>query len=113
MVVVLGVEPGRRHSVAAAKLEGGSPSYTRDLKVMSLTGYCSSIPQIGAPRSARTFVSCSSGRRLGCLSYRGEIGTPGRDRTGTLEARGSQPTRVYLFHHRRMVRILGLAPGSG
>lgn len=27
----------------------------------------------GAPRSARTFVSCSSGRRLSCLSYRGKL----------------------------------------
>lgn len=30
----------------------------------------------GAPRSARTFVSSSSGKRLSCLSYRGKIGTP-------------------------------------
>jgi hypothetical protein len=62
----------------------GSASCTRDLQVMSLTKYCSSIPRkTGASRSARTFVSSSSGKRLRCLSYRGEIGTPGRDRTGT------------------------------
>ena len=34
--------------------------------------------QDGASRSARTFVSSSSGKRLNCLSYRGEIGTPGQ-----------------------------------
>jgi hypothetical protein len=32
----------------------------------------------GASRSARTFVSSSSGKRLCYLSYRGEIGTPGQ-----------------------------------
>ena len=29
--------------------------------------------QTGAPRSARTFVSSSSGKRLSCLSYRGKF----------------------------------------
>ena len=40
---------------------------------------CLSYPaENGAPRSARTFVSCSSGRRLSYLSYRGELVRPTR-----------------------------------
>ena len=68
----------------------------------------------GAPRSARTFVSSSSGKRLSCLSYRGEIGECDLERAPGVEP-GSGVVGNDISHHARprvLVAAAGLAPAA-
>jgi hypothetical protein len=65
------------------QIGSGSASCTRELRVMSLTKYCSSIPQNWRPEKCSHLRLLLFRQALELSQLSRQVGTPGRDRTGT------------------------------